>query len=195
MKEVALSDRTSERTDSLSDVLAVSRILEESRTHSGESLVDLSARSPVLLVFLRHAGCSFCREALADIARARPDIEGGGTRIVLVHMGDLGPPDSLLQQLGLSDLDLISDPNRELYRAFGLRRGTLQQLFGPKVFWRGLVSGVLARYGIAPAITDATQMPATFLIRNSAIVRHYRHRSAADRPDYAALCVYDASPV
>lgn len=142
----------------------------------------------MLLVFLRHAGCSFCRESLADIASVRVPIERSGTRIVLVHMGDIGALEGLLEELRIAELDRISDPDRKLYQAFGLKRGSLLQLMGPKVLWRGLFAGVLARYGIAWALTDSSQMPATFLIHNSAIVRRFRHRSAADRPDYEGLC-------
>jgi len=110
-------------------------------------------------------------------------------------MGDLGELEGLLLKLGLSRLDRISDPKRELYRAFGLRRGTIRQLFGPKVLWRGLLRGVLARHGLGPARTDASQMPAIFVIHNSAIVFRFRHRSAADRPDYAGLCMVDRGPL
>nr|WP_256200529.1 hypothetical protein [Verrucomicrobium spinosum] len=50
-------------------------LLAEALTSAGPSLAALSQQSPVLVVFLRHAGCTFCREALADIARVRPAIE------------------------------------------------------------------------------------------------------------------------
>ena len=36
------------------------------------SLLALVEASPVLLVFLRHFGCSFCRQAISDVA----DLEG-----------------------------------------------------------------------------------------------------------------------
>jgi hypothetical protein len=45
------------------------------KTNYGVTLNELSRISPVLLVFLRHAGCTFCREALADLAARRPEIE------------------------------------------------------------------------------------------------------------------------
>ena len=38
------------------------------RTQQGSTLLELSKQAPVLLVFLRHTGCTFCREALADLA-------------------------------------------------------------------------------------------------------------------------------
>jgi hypothetical protein len=72
--------------------------LEGAVTQSGESLVSLSEASQLLLVFLRHAGCTFCREALGNIARARPVIERTGARIVLVHMGDSGAIEKLIEK-------------------------------------------------------------------------------------------------
>ena len=162
--------------------------LEGAATQSGESLVSLSEASPLLLVFLRHAGCTFCREALGDIARARLAIERSGARIVLVHMGDSGAIAKWIEKNGLSDLDTICDREQKLYIAFGLKRGSLLQLFGPKVLWRGFLAGVVRGYGVGSPAADSAQMPGLFLLHKSAIVRRFRHRSASDRPDYAGLC-------
>jgi peroxiredoxin len=161
--------------------------LEGARTHSGETLSALSETSPVLLVFLRHAGCPFCREALGDVSRARRAIEAAGARVILVHMGDSQAIDDLLRRYGLAALDRICDCERRLYAAFGLRRATLGQLFGPKVLWRAFQAGVLSRHGMGRISADSSQLPGLFLIHKSAIVRRFRHRTAADRPDYQAI--------
>lgn len=164
------------------------RTIEQAVTQSGESLVALSETSPVLLVFLRHAGCTFCREALSDIARFRPQIESRGVKIVLVYMGDEQAMGKLLAKYALTGVDRISDPERTLYQAFGLGRGRGGQLFGPKVIWRGFLAGLLSGHGLGRISGDPRQMPGVFLLDNSCIVRRFRHRSAADRPDYWALC-------
>jgi len=156
-------------------------------TQSGESLAVLSAASPVLVVFLRHAGCTFCRETLSDIGHSRAAIENTGTRIVLIHMGGL---ESQFERHGLEGIDHISDPDRRLYEALGLKRGRPGQLFGPRVMWRAFAAGVLARHGAGRVSGDSFQMPGVFVLQNAAIVRRFRHRSAADRPDYAALCTF-----
>ena len=144
--------------------------------------------SPVLLVFLRHAGCTFCREALGDLSRARPPIEAAGARIVLVHMGDAEGIERLVEKYQLSGEERICDPQQTLYAAFGLRRGKAWQLFGPRVWLRGLRAGLLRGHGIGRPAADSAQMPGLFLLDGSGIVRRFRHRSASDRPDYAALC-------
>ncbi|MFM7090710.1 MAG: AhpC/TSA family protein, partial [Bacteroidota bacterium] len=67
--------------------------LSEMFTNKGETLLNLSNNNPVLLVFLRHFGCIFCKEALIDISKSKADIEAGGISIVFVHMTDFETAD------------------------------------------------------------------------------------------------------
>jgi len=178
-------------THAVAEISSTARLLEQVRTERGDSLMHLVDGSPVLLVFLRHAGCTFCREAVADIAAVREEIEGTGTRIVLVHMGDRDGMSELIDRHQLGSLDRICDPDRLLYAAFGLRRGTFRQLFGLKVWVRGLVAGLIRGHGWKKPVADSHQMPGVFLLERGMIARSYRHRSAADRPCYTAYCADD----
>ncbi|MBM3847151.1 MAG: redoxin domain-containing protein [Verrucomicrobia bacterium] len=162
------------------------RLLDEARTAGGASLADISKSQPLLVVFLRHAGCTFCREALADIAAGRRDIEAAGTKVALVHMGT---PESFAEfaaKYGLGDVPSVSDPARRLYRGLGLGRGTLSQLLGWKVWLRG-AKAFFSGHRLGKLEGDGLQMPGVFLVRDGRIVRRFRHSNAADRPDYVAL--------
>lgn len=170
--------------------LDLATLLDQKRTSQGASLAVLSLLSPVLVVFLRHPGCTFCREALGDISSQRSRIEASGTKIVLVHHGDREAAIKLIERHGLQGLDLIYDDDLSLYRAFGLRKGGLRQLASPKVMARGLMAGALRGHGIGPIGGDPSQMPGVFLLHECAVVRSFRHQSAADRPDYAALSAF-----
>ncbi|MDZ4801559.1 MAG: SelL-related redox protein [Bryobacteraceae bacterium] len=161
------------------------------RVHEGVSLHQLSGVSPVLMVFLRHAGCTFCREALADLGKQRVDLEEAGVQIVLVHMGEPQFGREFFAKYGLDGVAQISDPHRTLYRAFGLRRGDLRMLLGPKVWWRGLHAGLLDGHGAGYPSTDPFQMPGIFLLFHGQILRCYRHQSAADRPNYVRFATND----
>ena len=46
-------------------------VLAEYRTETGRTLLELVDESPFLLIFLRHFGCSFCRQTLDDVSRIR----------------------------------------------------------------------------------------------------------------------------
>jgi hypothetical protein len=163
--------------------LTEAQAIEDVRTAEGASIADLSADGRVLLVFLRHAGCTFCRETLADLAEHRRDIESAGARIVLVHMGDDEQGAEQFGSFGLGDLPRISDPGRAVYRAFGLERGRVGLLFGPRVCWRG-IGAVLRGHRVGPGVGDGFQMPGLFLVEHGRVVRAIRHVDVAERPDY-----------
>lgn len=151
----------------------------------GATLLELSRQSPLLVVFLRHSGCTFCREAVADIADHREEIEALGTGIAVVHLGQSEPVE-LLNKYDLTDVHSFRDPLCTLYDAFGLSMASFGQLLGPRVWWRGLLAG-LSGHGAGRFGGNVFRMPGVFLLHNGEIVRSYRHKSAADRPDYVEL--------
>jgi hypothetical protein len=171
-------------------------VLASTSVNTGERLASLSMSGATLVVFLRHGGCTFCREALADIRRERAAIERSGVRIVLVHMMEDVEARELFARFGLDGVARVSDPRRELYRAFGLQQGRLRQLLGLRVWWRGFFAGILHRHGAGALKGDGRQMPGVFLLRGGELVSEFRHRFASDRPDYGrvAQCALPAAP-
>ena len=163
------------------------QLLSEARTQTGMSLAEFAEESRVLVVFLRHMGCTFCRETLGDLARERESIEMSGTQIVLVHMSPDRTAERFLARYGMADVERISDPQRQLYRAFGLRRGALSQVFGWRVWLRGFDAGILHGHGVGKLQGDGFQMPGVFLMTDGQLVRSFRHLNASDRPDYAKI--------
>ncbi len=157
------------------------------RDQNGESLDSLSKDQPVLLVFLRHFGCTFCREALADLRVQRSRLEAAGVRIALVHMSPDAEAAEFFARYSLDDVARLSDPGRGLYRRFELRRGDWGQLFGLAVWLRGARAIVADGHGLGALAGDGFQMPGAFLVLDGKIVREFRHESAASRPDYCKL--------
>lgn len=154
---------------------------------SSETLLDASYRSPVMLVFLRHFGCTFCRETSKAVAMQKKEIESNGTRIVLVHMSNDAAAREFLKGYGMEDIDTILDPECALYHKFGLEKGRFRQLFGLQVWLKGLKAGVLGGHGIGPIQGDGFQMPGIFLLHKAQIIKAYRHSFASDNPDYQDL--------
>jgi hypothetical protein len=161
-------------------------LLAAARTPSGADLLSLSRQGPLLVTFLRHLGCTFCREALAALGAQRGALEAGGTRLAFVHMATEEQARALFERFGLGDVARVADPDRALYRAFGLERGGLLQLFGPGVVARG-IGGLLRGHGLGRVAGDPRQMPGVFLLRDGRVVRAFRHATAGDSPDYEEL--------
>lgn len=160
--------------------------------NGSESLAQMAEEQPVLLVFLRFFGCSFCREAISDIAKRRKKLEAEGFRIVFVHMApDSGTAEKFFKKYKLYPIDHVSDPEKNFYRAFGLGRGTPQQLFGLMNWIRGFQASVLEGHGAtyhSEELGDGFQMPGVFVLHKGEIRNSFRHRYPHDRPDYEEIC-------
>ncbi|MFG0242361.1 MAG: SelL-related redox protein [Phycisphaerales bacterium JB054] len=152
----------------------------------GRTLMALSSDRPTVLVLTRHSGCTFCREALRDLADRREEIIGRGYGMAVVTMSDAAENQRMADEFGLTDASWIADPERVLYRALDLRRGSFLQLFGPAVFLRG-VAAAFKGHGIGPLGGDGFQMPGAFVLHQGRVVREFRHARASDRPDFSSL--------
>jgi hypothetical protein len=164
-------------------------VLGEYRAESGRTLLSLTEESPVLLLFLRHFGCSFCRETLDQVSQIRGKLEAKGIRPVFVHLGTPERGKPYFDYYNLSDVERVSNPDASLYQnpVFGLgRTNPLSHIFRPAVM-KAWVRGAIRSYGIGLIKEDGEQMPGVFYVKNGKIANFYRHRTIADQPDYLAL--------
>lgn len=168
--------------------------LQELRTNTGRTLDQLATEHPQMVVFLRHSGCTFCREALAEISKRRREIEATGCGIVLVHLDD-NDGREFFAQYAMADVPRISDPQCRLYRQFGLDLGDFRQLFGLRVWLRGLVAGVLHGHGLGWPVANSFQMPGVFTYYRGRVIEGFQHDQASDRPDYVELAERAALPI
>jgi peroxiredoxin len=162
-------------------------ILEAIFTNEGTDLYNLTSEKPILLIFLRHFGCTFCREAMSDVSKIRTKIEDLGLKPVIVHMSSEETAEGFFEKYKLKGITHISDPDLSLYEYFGLSKGTFGQLYGLKVWIRGLKVGIIDGHG-GPKLNkdwgDYSQMPGLFILKNGAVKAKFSHDSAAERPNY-----------
>ncbi len=166
-------------------------VLNEMVTNKLENLKNLSEEKPVLLVFLRHFGCVFCKEALCDLADKKEEFENKGIQLVFVHMAENNVADDYFTKYNLKGVSHISDLKSRFYKLFQLTKGSFMQLYGLQTWIRGYA---LKKEGhqldMAKHLGDSTQMPGLFLLQNGAISEQFIHRRASDRPDYDKFLNY-----
>ena len=158
-------------------------------TESGRPLLEVVDASPVLLIFLRHFGCAFCRQALDQVSQIREQIRAKGTNPVFVHLGSPERAKPYFDYYKLPDVERVSNPEASLYQhpAFALsRRNVFLNALSPAV-WKGWLKGPLLTYGIGAIREDGDQMPGVFFLKDRRIVRGFRYQSIADEPDYMKL--------
>jgi peroxiredoxin len=165
------------------------RLFASIHTESGASLLDLAQASPVLLVFLRHFGCSFCRQAISDVADLRSELDRRGVRPVFVHLGTPERAKPFFDYYGIGDVERVSDPEATIYQnpVFQLSRiKPWLTLLQPAV-WAGWLKGAIFKHGIGAIKEDGEQMQGIFFLKGAKIVRQFRYRTIADEPNYLKL--------
>ena len=169
-----------------SDLLTV---LRDYQAESGRSLLELVDESPILLVFLRHFGCAFCRQALDRVSQLRTQIAATGSKPVFVHLGTPERAKLYLDYYQLSDVERIANPDASLYQhpAFNLSRTNPYLHFFNFTVVKAWIKGALRKYGIGLIHEDAHQMPGIFFLKDRRIVRGFRYETIADEPDYLEL--------
>lgn len=166
--------------------------INKTRTNTGLTLLEASRRFPLLIVFLRHSGCAFCRETASELAALQNPLRKSGKRLVIVSLMNHKKVDEFLSRYGIYDYHHVSDPSGDLYRAFMLRRGTFWQLFGPKNWPRGFNAAIVRKHGLGALDGDGFRMPGVFLLHNGKIIKEHRHSFAGEKIDYRPFVEFTA---
>lgn len=79
---------------------------------------------------------------------------------------------------------VVSDTDRQLYPAFGLRRASLGQMFSPKVlaaFWKHRV------HGVGRPVGDTFLLSGAFVVAGADVSFAHRGETPADHPEWSEL--------
>ena len=165
-------------------------LLNSYMSQTGQPLGALCAEAPLLLVFLRHFGCTFCREAVDELSKKRALIQAKGPRLAFVHLGTEDKAKTFFAPYGLADAPRFGDPEGRLYQTFGLLRAELRQYLNRESLFR-MVMAWMSGHFVGPPAGDVQRMPGTFLVQGNQIRKAFRHKLVSDRPDYVALASLD----
>ncbi|WP_411826844.1 AhpC/TSA family protein [Luteolibacter sp. AS25] len=169
---------------SRSEPYSMAEAAQTYRLSTGETLSGASEDRPLVLVFLRHFGCTFTRQILRGLQDLEVQAKENNAQLVLVHMLQSGQE---INYLGShSNIPRIADPRCELYRAFGLGKGGLLELFGPHVMWRAAIS-VFKGCGVGHLAGDGLQMPGAFVFHKNTVIAAQPAHTVADIPDLHSL--------
>jgi peroxiredoxin len=152
-------------------------------------LSSLWSEKPVVLAFTRHYGCPQCKELLDELSLVQADLGRHGLALAVITQGDAAATLAFCAQYA-PNVVCLSDPQRQVYTAFGLRRGNLfQTLFSPAV-WRANARAKKKGYSpqMPPKGQDALLMSGLFIIGQDGRIRlPYYYDNIADHPPVSLL--------
>ncbi len=144
------------------------------------------AQRPLVVVFMRHFGCAYCREHLILLGGAYEDIRAVGGEVGAVFQYSAASTENFCRSRGVP-FDCLGDPARMGYRAAGLGRGPRREYLGIKSFkHRKRARSVGARVGIPRG--DVAQRPGTFVVdtKGTTAFAHY-NQDSTDNPTVEAV--------
>jgi hypothetical protein len=152
------------------------RPLDEQVTLDGgetSTWAELIGQEAVAVVVLRHFGCTFCREHVADLRELPAD------RVVFVAMAT--PEEAAHFRTKMrSPHRFVCDPEAKIYDHVGLGRGTVGQMFGIKVWIRGAQAAVKG-HGVGRPIGDPWRLSGTFIVSpRGQVTWAHQSRDASD---------------
>lgn len=153
------------------------------RADASVELRDRWADGALVVLFMRHFGCAFCREYLHRMSKRYGDFQAAGADVLAIFQYSADATRDYCASRRVP-FDCLGDPLREAYAELSLGRGGFRDLLG----WR-----VARRYPRAIRTTgsmgggaqggDVAQLPGTFVIAPDGTVAfaHYS-ASSADNP-------------
>ena len=104
---------------------------------------------------------------------------------MLVHQGTVEEGEGLLRKLW-PEAAAISDPERTLFRAFGLGRGSWKALIGPANWGAGL-RALFKGHFVGKPVGDPLVMPGLFLVEGDRVHWSHAFDYAGDHPPMDTL--------
>ena len=160
--------------------------------NSSKELVKLSelwSEEPVLLIFWRHTGC-VCGFIRADSIRQSYDkITEMGVKVVIITQAEPERAAFYAKEQSVKGI-MLSDPNYQVYRAYGLLDGNGPQILGtPDIDYTIGEKLQKDRIGTQRALVDSPWiLPGEFIIDKSGVVQFaYRYGYCDDIPEYWQL--------
>jgi peroxiredoxin len=139
---------------------------------------------PSVTSFVRHFGCLFCHQMVQALVDTVPDIVARGARVVIVGNGSIDQARHFFSLKGLprEGVAVVTDPERESYKAMGFERGLGRTFLHPGA--RRAFGGARAQgHRITGLFGDLTQLGGLLVVKPPAqLVYLHRSKFAGDHP-------------
>jgi hypothetical protein len=149
---------------------------------SSKNLWTLSFEKKCLMVFLRHFGCLFCKNMIADISMEKEWLKQQGYHIVFVHQSDPSVSKEFFKQFGLESYFEISDPYRTCYKSFEIGSANALHLLNPQAIY-GAWESYLQGHRMSEKDGNIWQMPGLLILHEGDILKRHQFKHIGEIPN------------
>ena len=144
-------------------------------------------RGPLVVMFMRHFGCAFCREHLIRMGRAAKEFDAAGAEVIAVFQYSAEATRDFCASRKVP-FECLGDPLREAYGEVSLGRAKRKQVLSLKIARRHLTAFRQGASFGGPKGGDMMQLPGTFVIdREGRVVFAHYAESSGDNPPVSTV--------
>lgn len=147
------------------------------------TLRDQLGPEPTLLVFLRHFGCVFCRETVAEL---RQSSEAADFPPILFFFQGTPTEGRAFLRRDWPTVRAVADPGLRFYEAFGVERMSWTDMLRPAL-WEAQRRARARGFEQGERSGDIWRLPGVFLVLGDRVLWSHEYRHAGDLPDFAAV--------
>lgn len=164
------------------------------QTGTEMSLAELIAEQPTLLIFWRHFGCGCGFERAARLRGELDDYRAAGASVVVIGQGLPSQAAVYAKEQDL-DVPILTDPDRSVYRAYGLLDAFQPQVLADAPQWLWSYSEATAQRFVGARresgrrlVNNPWILPGEFVVTQDRLVTHvHRYQHCEDFPDPRVL--------
>ncbi|KAL0488886.1 regulator of G-protein signaling [Acrasis kona] len=169
-------------------------ILYSFNTNKGISIGEISKKHKILLLFLRHTNCCFCKEALLDLSDNYKTLIKYNTIPIVVHMESPAYFERFLKKFAdgnqtMENLTSAYDEDNRISKEFKIKSGWSTQIKYIVEILTRAATNQFVNNPVKPPGTDDTRIPALFIIEDNKIINEFRHDHVAVRADYLRVLI------
>ena len=159
---------------------------------SGEAvrLGSVWAERPVVMALMRHFGCIFCKEQVAQLRPIVDEIHAAGAELIIVGSGSPRMAGFFAEDYAITT-PVLTDPRRDVYRMLEALRPPRLWFLDPRFLlgsFRALARGHRQTFGPSSELGDASQLGGVFIVQPGGDVAWaYRSAFAGDHSSNAEV--------
>lgn len=144
----------------------------------------LNSNRIVILHFLRHLGCIYCKHAVDQLYKLKQQ-DPGFPPVIFVHQSTPEQAEAFFEE-HYPEAAYISDTDLSLYNLFSIRKMKGLHLIDPRMVWKGIMlsfKGYTNQLGFG----NLYLLSGTFLFLNGKLVWSHRAKRAGEEPDWKKI--------
>jgi peroxiredoxin len=152
--------------------------------------VEIEEGKKYIISFHRYMGCVWCQMDIIKLLKEKDKLKEKGVEVIIFIQSPEEVVKEYLKDFPDFPFRLVPDPEKKVYKIFGVESGSFFDIISPTALLRTLKdSPLLSKYKFVKGGVkgDRYLRPAFFVVDNGLVIWSYKSKNVADSPDISEM--------